>query len=130
MLVEKAVRNQEEGYQCMSLFGPTSVDERQHSCCCSSQLVGDRAQCTLNPLKWNIPVFSGLTVESAEVHGSQGDGVPNETTSQVENLQEWGSDLELASPRMFDSCILGSSWSASISSMPFTGWILWISMIG
>uniref|UniRef100_A0A7I4ASS1 RWP-RK domain-containing protein n=1 Tax=Physcomitrium patens TaxID=3218 RepID=A0A7I4ASS1_PHYPA len=118
VLVEKAVQiPAHEHQQCIPLRGPDCLDAQQHFPACGGQSYIDGSQLTWNFPKWGLAGFSGFTVESAGMN----DGVQSESNSQAETLHDWGSDLELASPRMFETCVLGSSWSTSISSMPFTG---------
>lgn len=107
--------------QCIPLLGLAALNEQQHFSGSSSQSFTKCAHYSGNSPKWNFTGLSGLNVDSAGMSDSMVDGVPSETNSQVENLHDWGSDLELASPRMFETCVLGSSWSTSISSMPLTG---------
>lgn len=123
-VVERAVHNQVLGHRsCIPLLDPDSQDYQQHFPGCGGQSYLDSAHVTWNSTKWNLSGLSGLIVGSSEVNASSGDGLHSESTSQAENLHDWGSDLELASPRVFDTCVLGSSWSTGISSLPYTGWM-------
>lgn len=106
--------------QCIPLLGLAALNEQQHFSGSSSQS-SKCAHYSGNSSKWNCTGFADLNGDSAVMSDSMVDGVPSETNSQVENLHDWGSDLELASPRMFETCVLGSSWSTSICSMPLTG---------
>lgn len=98
-------------------------NDQQHFHGCGGPSYIDNSHLSWNSPKWNLAGFPGLDVASSDLNDSLGDGVHSESISQAENLHDWGSDLELASPRMFETCVLGSSWSTSISSMPFTGWV-------
>lgn len=122
VVVERAVQNPEQGHQsCISLLDPDCQNYQQHFPGCGGQSYIDSTHLTWNSSKWNLAGFSGLNVEPSGLNDSLGDGVHSESNSQAENLHDWGSDLELASPRMFETCDLGSSLSTSISSVPFTG---------
>lgn len=124
VVVERAVENPVQGHQsCMPLLDPDCQNDQQHFPGCGGQSYIDSTHLTWNSPKWNLAGFSGFNVESSGLNDSLGDGVQIESNSQAENLHDWGSDLELASPRMLETCVLGSSWSTSISSMPSTGWM-------
>ena len=123
VLVERAVQNPVLGHQqCISLQDSESQDE-QHYPGYGGQSYIDSTQFTWSSPKWNLAGFSGFNVESSSMNDSLSEGVHSESNSQAENQHDWGSDLELASPRMFETCVLGSSWSTSTSSMPLTGWM-------
>ncbi|KAG0594840.1 hypothetical protein M758_UG114700 [Ceratodon purpureus] len=123
VLVERAVQSPGLGHQqCIPLLGRDCQDDQQQYPGYGGQSYIDSTQFTWNSPKWNLAGFSGFDVESSSgMNESLDEGVHSESNSHGDNLHDWGSDLELASPRMFETCVLGSSWSTSISSMPFTG---------
>jgi hypothetical protein len=122
VLVERAVQNRALGHQqCIPLLGPDCQDDQLHYPGYGGQSYFDSTQFSWNSSKWNLAGFSGFNVESSSMNDSLDVVVHSESNSQAESLHDWGSDLELASPRMFETCVLGSSWSTSISSVPFTG---------
>jgi len=130
VVVERAVQNPVQGHQsCIPLLDADFQNYQQHIPCCGGQSYIDSTHLSWNSPKWNLAGFSGLNVESSGLNDSLGDGVHNESNSQAETLHDWGSDLELASPRMFETCVLGSSWSTSISNLPFTGWLAGFSVL-
>lgn len=124
VLVERAVQNPVLGdQQCIPLLDSDCQDNQQHYPGFGSQSYIASTELPWNSPKWNLAGFSGFNVELSGINDSLSEGVHSESTSQAETLHDWGSDLELASPRMFETCVLGSSWSTSISSMPFSGWL-------
>lgn len=107
-----------------------------------------QARLLQSPTKWSLSAVSVLTGHSEHTEeGSQqrdammspgGNDALSQQESEVDelgnhghdiemhpvetNLHEWGSDLELASPRIFHPCQLGSSWSTStMAGVPFQG---------
>ncbi|KAG6550763.1 hypothetical protein Mapa_007667 [Marchantia paleacea] len=119
ILVEKAIER-EKLLQCPSLRHPPSPRQEQEHLPVGTRGSPEDTR-SWNPIKWlpSTSAMSASTGQSAESNDTREDGLGDGSNLQLETLHEWGSDLELASPRMFDSC-LGSSWSTSISSVPFT----------
>ncbi|KAL2635891.1 hypothetical protein R1flu_007370 [Riccia fluitans] len=116
--VEKAILREA---QCFGPRQPRSPRQEQERLPAGTRGSPEEAR-SWHPLKWmpSSSAMSTSTVHSAESSDTREDGLGDGSSLQIETLHEWGSDLELASPRMFDSCILGSTWSTSISSVPFT----------
>ncbi|CAM6118243.1 unnamed protein product [Calypogeia fissa] len=116
-LVEKAVETTSSSMQCASLPFHPSSPEQDHRTGIGAAREDTRSWI---PPKWCLPAMSYSSGHSAGSNDTREEGMGDGSSLQLETLHEWGSDLELASPRMFDACILGSSWTTNLTGVPFS----------
>jgi hypothetical protein len=117
-LGEKAVGSETSSMQCASLPFRSSSPEQDFR---TGLLTTPEDTRSWIPPKWCFPGMSYSSSHSAGSNDTREEGMGDGSNLQLETLHEWGSDLELASPRMFDTCILGSSWTTGVSTVPFSG---------